>query len=83
MPERPGLVGRAQDSTLFLDEIAELPDPMQAHLLRVLDQGEYQRLGESSARNSDFRLIGASNRPDSALRHDLVARFAFRIDLQI
>jgi len=37
MPERPGLIGQAHDSTLFLDEIGELPIDMQAHLLRVLD----------------------------------------------
>ena len=54
----PGiLVGEADGSTLFLDEFAEIPSAMQAHLLRVLDQGEYHRLGESKPRTSDFRLI--------------------------
>src|SRR5262249_39430583 len=53
-PERAGLIGQAHRSTLFLDEIAELPVSLQAHLLRVLDEGDYQRLGEATARKSDF-----------------------------
>jgi DNA-binding NtrC family response regulator len=81
MPERPGLVGQSHGSTLFLDEIGELPTALQAHLLRVLDHGEYHRLGESKTRISDFRLIGATNRPDAALKHDLFARFGFFVDL--
>jgi hypothetical protein len=75
MPERPGLVGEADRGTLFLDEIGELPVEQQAHLLRVLDTGgEYQRLGESVTRRSDFRLVGATNRDPAALKHDLRAR---------
>lgn len=73
MIERHGLVGEAAGATLFLDEIAELPQALQTHLLRVLDNGEYQRLGESIMRVSDFRLIAATNHP-AELRHDLVAR---------
>jgi two-component system nitrogen regulation response regulator GlnG/two-component system response regulator HydG len=80
-PERPGLVGEADGSTLFLDEFAELPPALQAHLLRVLDAGEYQRLGEARARRSDFRLVAATNRPDSAIKHDLFARLVFRIEV--
>jgi DNA-binding NtrC family response regulator len=81
-PERPGLIGQAHGGTLFLDEIGELPDDMQAHLLRVLDEGgEYQRLGEATLRRSDFRLIGATNRPPTSLKHDLLARLALRIEL--
>ena len=75
MPERPGLVGEADKGTLFLDEIGELPVEQQSHLLRVLDAGgEYQRLGESVTRRSDFRLVGATNRDPAALKHDLRAR---------
>jgi two-component system, NtrC family, response regulator HydG len=82
MPERPGLVGEADGGTLFLDEIGELPMELQAHLLRVLDGGgEYQRLGEARARKSDIRLVGATNRPPEALKHDLLARLTLRVEL--
>jgi two-component system nitrogen regulation response regulator GlnG/two-component system response regulator HydG len=82
MPERPGLIGQASGGTLFLDEIGELPREMQAHLLRVLDAGgEYQRLGEATPRQSDLRLIGATNRAASSLKHDLLARLAVRIEM--
>ena len=81
MPERPGLIGSADGSCLFLDEFSELAPVLQAHLLRVLDAGEYQRLGESRIRHSDFKLIAATNRDPSAIRPDLLARFAFRIEV--
>lgn len=81
MPERPGLVGDADGSSLFLDEFGELPAGMQAHLLRVLDSGEYQRLGESRPRRADFRLIAATNRPDSYLKEDVLARLRIRVEL--
>lgn len=75
-PERPGLVGEAHGGHLLLDEIGELPQGHQAHLLRVLDQhGEYHRLGEVRPRVSDFRLIAATNREVGALKHDFLARF--------
>jgi two-component system nitrogen regulation response regulator GlnG/two-component system response regulator HydG len=82
LPERPGLIGQADGGTLFLDEIGELPAEQQAHLLRVLDSGgEYQRLGEATTRRSNFRLIGATNRDPSALKHDVLARLASLIEL--
>jgi two-component system, NtrC family, response regulator HydG len=81
MPERPGLIGQADRSTLFLDEIGELPSELQAHLLRVLDSGEYQRLGDARPRVSDFRLVAATNRPVSDLKEDLAARLMMRIEL--
>src|SRR5690606_19698099 len=60
---RAGLIGAAHGGHLLLDEIGELPESHQAHLLRVLDGGGcYQRLGESTERVSDFRLIAATNR---------------------
>jgi DNA-binding NtrC family response regulator len=81
MPQRHGLVGEADGSTLFLDEFAELSAAVQARLLRVLDEGEYQPLGEPSARRSTFRLVAATNRPESVLKPDLAARLRFRIEL--
>jgi len=79
--ERKGLVGAADHGSLFLDEFAELPLEAQTHLLRVLDAGEYQRLGEATFRHSNFRLIAATNRPVTELRADVLARFAFRIQI--
>jgi DNA-binding NtrC family response regulator len=81
MPQRPGLIGEADGTTLFLDEFAELPETMQVHLLRVLDAGEYTRLGEARARHSNMRLVAATNRPLSAIKSDLLARFKLRIEL--
>jgi two-component system nitrogen regulation response regulator GlnG/two-component system response regulator HydG len=81
-PERPGLIAEADGSTLFLDEIGELPAALQAHLLRVLDQGgEYQRLGESKTRQAKLRVIAATNRDLTTLKHDLAARFAARVEV--
>jgi DNA-binding NtrC family response regulator len=82
MPERPGLVGEADGSTLFLDEIGDLPEKCQVHLLRVLDSGgEYQRLGEARTLKSSFRLVAATNRAADSLKHDFLARFTHRITL--
>ena len=82
MPERAGLVGEADGSTLFLDEIGDLPEKSQVHLLRVLDaDGEYQRLGEARSRRSAFRLVAATNRAAQALKHDFLARFVHRIEI--
>lgn len=52
----------AAEGTLFLDEIGELPGEMQAKLLRVLENGEYQRVGETLLRKSRARIIAATNR---------------------
>jgi two-component system nitrogen regulation response regulator GlnG/two-component system response regulator HydG len=79
MAERPGLIGQADGSTLFLDEIGELPEELHAHLLRVLDAGEYQRLGEARTRSSDFRFVAATNRGAESLKADLAARLALGI----
>jgi two-component system nitrogen regulation response regulator GlnG/two-component system response regulator HydG len=80
--EREGLIGEADGTTLFLDEIGELPLSLQAHLLRVLDRrGEYQRLGESRARRADLRVVAATNRAVEDLKHDLAARFTMRIEV--
>jgi transcriptional regulator with AAA-type ATPase domain len=82
MPERPGLVGEADGGVLFLDEIGELPPELHARLLRVLDaDGEYKRLGETMTRTSDFRLVAATNRDPSVLKHDLLSRLRVRVAL--
>lgn len=52
----------AGDGTLLLDEIGELPPELQAKLLRVLENGEYQRVGETTTRKSRARIIAATNR---------------------
>jgi two-component system nitrogen regulation response regulator GlnG/two-component system response regulator HydG len=80
-PERPGLVGEADGTTLFLDEFGELPSAVQAHLLRVLDAGEYSRLGDARQRRADLRLIAATNRPPTALKEDVLARLHLRIEV--
>ena len=82
MRERKGLLGEADGSTLFLDEIGELPEDLQAHLLRALDAGgQYHRLGEAQARSSDLRFVGATNRSPERLKHDFLARLTLRITL--
>lgn len=67
----------AGEGTLFLDEIGELPLEMQSKLLRVLENGEYQRIGETQTRKSKARVIAATNRD---LREEVRAS-NFRIDL--
>ena len=59
---RAGYFEDARDGTLFLDEIGELPLELQAKLLRVLENGEYQRVGETQSRHSQARVIAATNR---------------------
>ena len=52
----------AREGTLFLDEIGELPLELQAKLLRVLENGEFQRVGETNSRYSNARIVTATNR---------------------
>jgi two-component system nitrogen regulation response regulator GlnG/two-component system response regulator HydG len=79
MPERAGLVGDAHGGTLFLDEIGELSTELSSHLLRLLDGGEYQRLGDSGVRRADLRFVAATNRDPRGLKHDVVARMPLTI----
>src|SRR5688572_26255743 len=74
---KSGYFEDAQDGTLFLDEIGELPLELQSTLLRVLENGEYQRVGETQRRTARCRVIAATNRD---LRRE-VKRGAFRADL--
>ena len=74
---KAGFFEDAADGTLFLDEIGELPLEMQAKLLRVLENGEYQRVGETQRRTARCRVVAATNRDlRSAVRQG-----AFRADL--
>ncbi len=61
--ERLGMFEEAQGGTLFLDEVAELGTRVQAKLLRTLQEGEVRRLGESTTRRIDARIVAATNRP--------------------
>lgn len=74
---KAGYFEDAADGTLFLDEIGELPLELQAKLLRVLENGEYQRVGETHKRTSHARIVAATNRD---LRRE-VRSGNFRADL--
>jgi len=74
---RAGYFEDASDGTLFLDEIGELPLELQAKLLRVLENGEFQRVGETQSRFSNARVVTATNRD---LRQEIKAG-RFRADL--
>ena len=67
---RGGLIEAADGGTLFLDEIGELPRDAQARLLRVLQDGELRRLGGTSTRLVDVRLIAATHRDLEALTRE-------------
>jgi transcriptional regulator with GAF, ATPase, and Fis domain len=60
--ERVGLFEQANGGTLFLDEVGELPLSQQAKLLRVLESGQYRRVGGRGHRKADVRIICATNR---------------------
>jgi Nif-specific regulatory protein len=59
--EKPGLFEAADTGTLFLDEIDAMPLDQQAKLLRVIQEGEFRRLGETVSRTVDVRFVSASN----------------------
>ncbi len=75
--DRVGRFQLADGGTLFLDEVGEIPLELQAKLLRVLQEGEFERVGEDRTRRVDVRVIAATNRD---LRKE-VAEARFRLDL--
>ena len=85
---RLGAMEQAQAGTLFLDELGEMPLPMQAKLLRVLEDLRFRRLGGKQELQADVRIIAATNRDplksikDGTLREDLYYRLnVFHIHL--
>ena len=75
--DKKGLVEEADKGTLFLDEIGELAFPLQVRLLRVLQEGEFQRVGDVQLRRVNVRVIAATNRD---LKRSLAEK-TFREDL--
>jgi NtrC-family two-component system response regulator AlgB len=75
--DKPGRLEAAQGGTVFLDEIADLPPPLQTKFLRFLQEQRFERLGDSRTIQVDARIIAASNRD---LQHEVTAG-RFRPDL--
>ncbi len=75
--DRRGLVEESSGGTLFLDEIGDLPLALQGKLLRVLQEGEVRRLGETAVRRVDLRVLAATHRP----LKEMAEAGSFRIDL--
>ncbi len=75
--DRMGRFEMAEGGTLFLDEVSEIGLHLQAKLLRVIQEREYQRVGETGARKADVRILSATNKR----LKDLIADGTFRNDL--
>ena len=77
---RPGLLEIADQGTLFIDEIGELPPSVQPKLLRLLEDGSLRRVGASQERRVNVRIIAATNRDlaeevrENRFREDLLDR---------
>lgn len=76
---RQGLFERANEGTLLLDEIGEMPLVLQAKLLRILQEREFERIGGNQTIKVDIRIIAATNRDLQAM----VKEGTFREDLFI
>jgi formate hydrogenlyase transcriptional activator len=88
LARQPGRFEIADGSTIFLDEVGELPLELQSKLLRVLQEGEFERLGGTKTIRVDARVIAATNRPlaqavkEGKFREDLFYRLdVFRIEV--
>jgi two-component system, NtrC family, response regulator PilR len=84
----PGMIAAADGSTLFLDEISDMPAELQTRFLRVLQEREYRPLGSTQTMKADFRAIASTNRPvaqalaENQLRSDLYYRLnTFQIEV--
>ena len=75
--QKKGLFEVANGGTLFLDEIGEISLTLQAKLLRVIETGEYRRVGGNQTLKADVRIVSATNRD----LHDMVEEESFRRDL--
>lgn len=75
--DRPGLFDRAEGGTVLLDEIGDLPMNLQVKLLRVLEQGEFFRVGDIHPRRCNVRILAATNRD----LHQAMQQNQFREDL--
>jgi transcriptional regulator with GAF, ATPase, and Fis domain len=75
--DRKGLIEAADDGTMFLDEIGDMPLTMQAKLLRTLETGEVMRVGTNEVMHFDVRFVAATNRDLG----ELVREGKFREDL--
>ncbi|HEX6962498.1 MAG TPA: sigma-54 dependent transcriptional regulator [Lacipirellula sp.] len=85
---RKGLLVQADGGTLFIDEVADIPGPLQVKLLRALDQGEVLPVGADRPIKTDFRVVSATHRDlrrlvhSGEFRHDLFYRLCtFEIEL--
>ncbi len=79
--DRPGLLAAAHRDTLFLDEIADVSRELQRLLIRAIEEKRYLALGDDTPKDSDFRLLSATNVDDSELRGRLDPDFLDRISL--
>ena len=77
LSDRKGYFEEADGGTIFLDEIGELPMATQARLLRVIETGEYYRMGSGEVRKTDVRIVAATN----VDLHKAIAKGTFREDL--
>jgi transcriptional regulator with GAF, ATPase, and Fis domain len=78
---RTGRIEAAHGGTLFLDEIGEMPMALQAKMLRFLECGELQRVGDNETMRVDVRVIAATHQPLEKLAMSIGAERTFRLDL--